>query len=351
MNTFTVGSKRVGLEGRVFIIAEVAQAHDGSLGTAHAFIDAVADTGVDAIKFQTHIASAESTPAEPWRVKFSRQDKTRYDYWRRMEFSQEQWRGLLLHAQQKKLIFLSSPFSLKAVELLEKIGIQAWKIASGEVGNDLLLHRIIESRLPVLMSSGMSSIAEIDRAIKFFQNKSCPFAVFQCSSYYPCPPEKVGLNMLSFFRKRYLCPVGLSDHSGTVFPSFAAVTLGAQLIEIHVTLSRKMFGPDVQSSVTVDELKYLVDGVRFIENMQNNPVDKESVAEELQPMRELFTKSVVATSDLAKGTVLAVQHLTVKKPGMGFPPEKLPELIGCCLRKDIKEDHIIMDEDIDWEFK
>src|SRR5918992_3358857 len=117
------------------IIAEVAQAHDGSLGMAHAFIDAIATTGADAVKFQTHIASAESTPTEPWRIQFSRQDTSRYDYWKRMEFTEAQWSGLKQHADERGLIFLSSPFSIEAVELLERVGVAAWKVASGEVSN------------------------------------------------------------------------------------------------------------------------------------------------------------------------------------------------------------------------
>src|SRR5258706_2002404 len=127
------------------IIAEVAQAHDGSLGLAHAFIDAIAAAGADAVKFQTHIAAAESTPEEPWRVKFSSQDASRYDYWKRMEFSEEQWRGLQQHAEEKELLFLSSPFSLEAVELLERVGVCAWKIASGEVSNAPMFARMADT--------------------------------------------------------------------------------------------------------------------------------------------------------------------------------------------------------------
>src|SRR5262245_5143710 len=127
--------------GRCLVIGEVALSHDGSLGLAHTFIDAIADAGADAVKFQTHIAAAESTPAEPFRVKFSRQDATRYDYWKRMEFSEEQWRGLAEHCREKQVLFVSSPFSLQAVDLLERVGQPLWKIASGETGNTQLLDR------------------------------------------------------------------------------------------------------------------------------------------------------------------------------------------------------------------
>src|SRR5215467_9214956 len=145
-----------GLSTQCCIVAEVAQAHDGSLGTAHAFIDACARAGADAIKFQTHIAAAESSPGEPWRIKFSRQDASRYDYWKRMEFTEEQWAGLALHAKERGLIFLSSPFSSEAMDLLDRLGMEAWKVGSGEIGNTPLIQRMAKTGKPVLLSSVMS---------------------------------------------------------------------------------------------------------------------------------------------------------------------------------------------------
>src|SRR5438094_2671899 len=152
-------------EARCLIVGEVAQAHDGSLGIAHAFIDAIAAAGADAVKFQTHLAHAESTPAEPWRVRFSMQDDSRYAYWRRMEFTEEQWCGLRAHAIDRGLLFLSSPFSLEAVELLMRVGVAAWKIASGEIANGSMLDRMTESGLPIMLSTGMSRLDEIDTAV------------------------------------------------------------------------------------------------------------------------------------------------------------------------------------------
>ncbi|MGI9463747.1 MAG: N-acetylneuraminate synthase family protein, partial [Aestuariivirgaceae bacterium] len=151
------------------IIAEVAQAHDGSLGTAHAYIDAAATAGADAVKFQTHIAAAESTPHEPWRVKFSDQDETRYDYWKRMEFTPEQWAGLKRHADDAGLMFLSSAFSLEAVELLKKIGIAGWKVASGEITNLDMVSAMSATGQPMLISTGMSDFDEIDAAVAAVQ--------------------------------------------------------------------------------------------------------------------------------------------------------------------------------------
>src|SRR5262245_64297932 len=159
--SFPVGPRPVGAGHPCLIIGEIAQAHDGSLGFAHAFIDAIANAGADAVKFQTHIAAAESTPAEPWRVKFSRQDVTRYDYWHRMEFAEEHWVGLKQHAEARGLAFLSSPFSNEAVDLLEKIGMVAWKVASGEVSNARLPERVVATKRPLLLYTGMSGLADL----------------------------------------------------------------------------------------------------------------------------------------------------------------------------------------------
>lgn len=328
------------------VVAEVAQAHDGSLGTAHAFIDAIARAGAGAVKFQTHIAAAESTPGEPWRVRFSQQDETRYDYWKRMEFSEEQWQGLREHAESCDLAFLSSPFSLEAVELLARVGVAAWKVPSGELGNTQLLRRIAATGLPLLLSTGMSSLAETDAAVRLARAAGSPCTVLQCTSLYPCPPEKVGLNLLPFFRDRYGCGVGLSDHSGTIYPGLAAATLGAEVVEVHVTLSREMFGPDVPASVTMPELRQLVEGIRFIEDMRASPVDKDVQAAEMQPVRDLFTKSIVARVGLPAGAVLRPEHLAAKKPGTGIPAARLQELVGRVLRRALGPDELLHESDL-----
>lgn len=330
---------------RCLIIGEVAQSHDGSLGMAHAFIDAIANAGADAVKFQTHIAAAESTPAEPWRVKFSKQDATRYDYWKRMEFTPEHWRGLAEHAKEKGLVFLSSPFSTEAVNLLEKIGMPAWKVASGEVNNKQLLDAMLKTGKPVLLSSGMSNLAELDEVTAHIRQHNIEYAVMQCSTAYPCPPEKIGLNLIPLLRERYGCAVGLSDHSGTIYPGLAAVTLGIEVLELHVAFSREMFGPDVPASVTTGELKQLVEGVRFIERMRNHHVDKNLFAEEVLPLRKLFTKSIVAGMDLSKGTLLEEKHLLLKKPGNGLSGERMKDLIGKHLLRDIQADEQILEGD------
>lgn len=337
-------------DDRILVIGEVGQAHDGSLGTAHAFIDAIADAGADAVKFQTHIAAAESRIDEPWRVRFSYEDDTRYAYWQRMEFTEEAWVGLRRHAADRSIAFLSSPFSLEAVELLRRVGVAAWKVASGEVAHSQLLDAVADTGQPVLLSSGMSSWSELDDAVeRLRRGGSGPLAVLQCTSAYPSTPEQLGLNVLGEIRARYGCPAGLSDHSGTVFPALAAAALGARALEVHVTLSRRMFGPDVAASVTSEELRTLVEGVRYLDAALGAPVDKDAVAAELASMRALFGRSVVARQGLPAGHLLVAGDLVAKKPGGGIPPAGLDALIGGRLRRGINADEPLSHDDVERE--
>jgi N,N'-diacetyllegionaminate synthase len=343
----TLKDRQVGPGHPCLVIAEVAQAHDGSLGTAHAYIDAVARTGADAIKFQTHIAAAESTPGEPFRVKFSPQDATRYDYWRRLEFTEPQWRELADHARSAGLIFLSTPFSGAAVELLDRLEVPAWKVGSGEVTNLPMLRQMAATGRPVLLSSGMSTWEELDQAVATIRGAGAEVAVFQCTTSYPCPADKIGLNVLAELRERYQCPVGLSDHSGTVFASLAAVTLGANLLEMHVVFSRECFGPDVKASLTIDQLAELVEGTRFIEQALAHPLDKQKLAGEMVELKQMFGKSIVAARDLAAGHRLTADDLALKKPGTGIPAARLDEIIGRRLVRDVQADTLLAEEHLD----
>ena len=329
------------------VIAEIGLSHEGSLGMAHAFIDAVATSHADAVKFQTHIAHAESTPSEPWRIKFSTQDATRFDYWHRTEFNEAQWKSLRKHAHDKGLLFLSSPFSIEAIDLLTKVGVDAWKVASGELNDPYFLEAMLKTGLPMIISTGMSTWSEIDEIVEAIQKKECPLAILQCTSMYPTPPEEIGLNVLSEYRERYHCAVGLSDHSGTIYPGLAAATLGAEVLEVHFTLNRQMFGPDVVASLTPEEFTSLARGVRFIESMRKNPTDKSQLSEHVKPLRKLFMKSVVAARFLPKGTILQSADLAIKKPGTGIAPKSLADCLHKRLRRDLQKDELLSMNDLE----
>jgi N-acetylneuraminate synthase len=342
-----IAGRPVGSGARCFLIAEVAQAHDGSLGAAHAYVDAVADAGIDAIKFQTHIAEAESTLDEPFRVRFSRQDETRFDYWRRMEFTAEQWSGLADHARERGIVFLSSPFSVPAVDLLKHIGMAAWKVGSGEVETADLLEAICAAGGPVLISTGMCDYAAIERATDYVRQRGSDFTLFQCTSRYPVALSEVGLNVIDELRRRFDCPVGLSDHSGTLYPALAAMARGAELIEAHVIFDRRMFGPDTPASLTVDEFRQLACARDAFFEMLGHPVDKDGMAAQMAGMRSMFGKSLALTSDLRRGTVLSADMLTLKKPGTGIAASEMAVLVGRRLKRDVEARRLLSWDDID----
>lgn len=329
------------------IIAEIAQAHDGSLGAAHAYIDAVADQGAHAIKFQTHIAAEESTLDEPWRVKFSQQDALRYDYWKRMEFTPEQWSGLADHTRERGLEFLSSPFSVAAVELLDRLDVPCWKVASGEIYNPEILAAIFATRKPVMFSSGMSSIQDLTTVTDRAMALGTPFLLFQCTTSYPCPPETWGLKLIPELRQQFDCPVGFSDHSGGIHAGLAAATIGADLLELHVTFSKAAFGPDTPASITLEELGQLVRWSREIKQSMATSYDKNAIATQSDGLRSIFGRSWTLKRPLSAGSIIAEGDLTLKKPAGGFAYEERGAIVGRTLARDKTPDRLLRLEDFE----
>lgn len=312
----------------MYIIAEIAQAHDGSLGIAHSYIDALAGTGVDAVKFQTHIAHAESSIYEPFRVKFSYEDATRYDYWKRMEFTAEQWQGLKDHCEEKGLEFISSPFSCEAVDLLEKLGVKKYKIGSGEVSNLLMLEKIARTGKDIIVSSGMSSLQELDETIAFLRPHGNAVSVMQCTTAYPTVAGQWGLSMIPGLKSRYGIPTGFSDHSGEIYACLAATALGADLLEFHVVFDKQLFGPDAKASLTVPQVRKLVEGVKAIGKDLATPAGKDS-SDQFNDLKKIFQKSLAINKSLEAGHFITLADLEAKKPaGYGIDAKDFRSVVG-----------------------
>jgi N-acetylneuraminate synthase len=301
---------------------------------------------VDVVKFQVHIAEAESSAYEPFRVKFSYEDATRYDYWARMAFSAEQWAGLKSHCETCGMEFLASPFSLAAVDLLENLGVQRYKIGSGEVRNLLMLHKIAQTGKPMLLSSGMSSWEELDATVAFLQPFGNALSLLQCTTAYPTSPEQWGLHVMAEMTQRYNLPAGFSDHSGDVFACLAAATLGASLLEFHVVFDKKMFGPDVPASLTMLQVKQLVQGVRQIEKARQSPVVKAD-NRAFASLQNMFEKSLAVNKYLPAGHLLGIDDLETKKPsGYGIPAAQFQSVIGRQLRRNLSKYAFLNEEDL-----
>lgn len=321
----------------IYYIAEIGQAHDGSLGILHSYIDALANTGVSAVKFQMHIAEAESSIHEPFRVKFSYEDATRFDYWKRMEFTLEQWKGIKKHCDEVGLDFICSPFSVMAIDWLEEIGVKYYKIGSGEVNNLLLLEKISQTNKPVIISSGMSNFSELDTTVNFLKNRNVDFSILQCTTAYPTQPEQYGLNVIKELKNRYQVKVGFSDHSSKIATNVAAVALGAEILEFHVVFNKKMFGPDAKSSLTIEEIEQLVIDCNAIQKAIQNPVDKNNNAQ-FKDLKSIFEKSLAINKSLPKGHILNLEDLEAKKPkGHGMDAQLFQQVIGKSLMKDLKK--------------
>lgn len=329
-----------------YIIAEIGQAHEGSLGILYSYIDALAQTGVDAIKFQMHIAEAESSEYEPFRVKFSLEDERRFDYWKRMGFSLEQWKGIKKHCDEVGLDFICSPFSNLAVDWLEELGVTQYKIGSGEVNNFLILEKIAQTKKPVILSSGMSSFEELDHTVAFLKERNVDFSILQCTTAYPTQPEQYGLNVIQELKARYNVPIGFSDHSARIETCVAAAVLGAEIVEFHVVFDRQIFGPDSKSSLTIEEAKTLVTSVRNIKKALEYPIDKNS-NENFRELKQIFEKSLALNKNLPKGHIIAFDDLEAKKPkGYGIEASKFMDVVGKKLIFDKNQWDFLKEEDI-----
>lgn len=326
------------------IIAEAGLLHEGSLGNAIRLAETAAECGADAVKYQLHDPAAEMIHGAPSPSHFTLE--SRWEYFGRTGFTDAQWARLKTACDDAGITFLCSVFSTEALERVEALGVERHKIPSGEVTNLALVRRAAETGKPLLLSCGMSSLDELDAAVAAVGDAD--LTLLQTTSQYPCPPERVGLNMLVELRKRYGKPVGFSDHTVEPYAAFAAVTLGATVVEKHFTLSRKAYGSDAPYAAEPPLFADLVAGIREIEAILASPVDKNGVAGTLADTKDVFEKSVVTLTPVAAGALFAEESLAAKKPGSGIPAARLAEVVGRRALRDLAADEVVADADVDW---
>ena len=327
-----------------FIIAEIAQAHDGSLGYAHSFIDIAKKCKADAIKFQIHSADHESTLDEKFRINMSSQYKSRYEYWKKMEFTLDQWIELKNHCNEKSIEFMVSVFSDHAIDIAKKLGLNNVKVASGDFFNQILLNNICASFDNLIVSTGMSLEKEILQMNQKLRRKNKKFAFLHCISKYPCSLNSLCLDSIKKLKQKLKVPVGLSDHSGTVFPAIYAIAQNANLVEVHLSMDKNQYGPDTSSSLTPKDLE-LVTSFRDKFSIFEKKVNRDSVVKSIKH-KKLFTRSLALKSDKNKGYILKKSDLTLKKPGTGIPFEKIRNLIGKKLIKNVSKKKLLRYDDI-----
>jgi N,N'-diacetyllegionaminate synthase len=274
------------------------------------------------------------------------EDETRFDYWKRMGFSLEQWKGIKHHCDHAGLDFICSPFSNLAVDWLEEIGVDCYKIGSGEVNNFLILEKIAQTGKPVILSSGMSSYIELDQTVQFLKDREVNFSILQCTTAYPTQPEEYGLNVIQELKKRYDVPVGFSDHSAKIETCIAATALGASILEFHVVFDRQLFGPDAKASLTLKETKKLVSAVQNIACALAHPIVKNN-NHAFATLKQIFEKSLAVNKNLPKNHLLTFADLEAKKPkGYGIPASSFQGVLGKKLKSDKKQWDFLNEDDL-----
>tara|TARA_Y100000590_G_scaffold469585_1_gene658413 strand:- start:1763 stop:2752 length:990 start_codon:yes stop_codon:yes gene_type:complete len=317
------------------LIAEIGSVHNGSYKKAIKLIELAKSVGADIVKFQMHIAEEETLKNAPNPSYFKKE--SRFNYFKRIEFSVNEWIKLYKFSKKKKIKFMVSPFSIKAIDILEKTGCDYYKIASGEVTNLQLLKKIIKTKKKIFLSSGMSNWKELDQAVNILK-KGKDLVIMQCTSLYPCSHKKVGLNIINQMLKKYKFDIGFSDHTTEITAAISAATIGAKFIEKHLTISRRMYGSDAKNSMEPKEFKELAKNLKNVDEMISFPLNKNNLSD-FKNTRIIFQKSIVSKKKLKKGHKINLSDLDFKKPGDGIYPNMLQLILGKKIKKNISKDY------------
>lgn len=344
-----IGNKEIGDGAPVFIIAEAGVNHNGDLETALRLVDAAAEAGADAVKFQTFQAERLTTcnaSKAAYQKETTSAEESQQTMLKRLELNEEQHREIMNYCQQRGIIFLSTPFDFESAQLLAQLDIPVFKLSSGDLTNLPFLLTIAKNQKPMIISSGMANLGEIEEAVQEIkQTGNNRLVLLHCVSSYPASYAETNLRAMATLKAAFGLPVGYSDHTlGTEVP-LAAVALGACVIEKHFTLDKNAAGPDHRASLEPGELKVMVQGIRNLEMAMGDGIKRCMSSEE--ESRLLARKSVVAAMDLLQGTVLTEAHLTLKRPGNGLSPKFFSSVLGRKIKHDLEKDHQILLEDLD----
>lgn len=330
---------------KIFIIAEAGVNHNGDAVLAKKLVDAAVEAGADAVKFQTfkaeNVVSRFAAKAE-YQKKTTDADESQFDMIKRLELNEDAHKELIGYCRDKGIIFLSTPFDLESIDMLDNLGLEIFKIPSGEITNLPYLRKIGRLKKKVILSTGMADMGEIGDAINVLTESGMQkddITVLHCNTEYPAPIEDVNLKAMLTIRDVFKVKVGYSDHTLGIEATVAAVAMGATVIEKHFTLDKNMKGPDHKASLEPDELKAMVHVIRNIEKALGNGIKKPSRSE-IKNI-PIARKSIVAAKDIKKGETFTQKNITVKRPGTGISPMRWDEIIGTKAKKDYQEDELI----------
>ena len=326
-----------------YIIAEAGVNHNGSLELAKNLVDKAKEAGADCVKFQTFIANkivSKNAAKADYQKKQTESAESQHEMLKKLELSFDDFIELNNYCKEIGIEFLSTAFDFESIDFLNQLGMQVWKIPSGEITNLPYLIKIAKLNKKVILSTGMSTMREIEDAVNILKDHGASeLIILHCTTEYPTPYEDVNLNAMLAIKERFGYEVGYSDHTMGIEVPIAAVALGAKVIEKHFTLDRTMDGPDHKASLEPSELKTMVDAIRNIELSMGTGI-KEPADSEKKNIA-IARKSIVANKSIKKGEILTEQNLTVKRPGDGISPMKWFEIIGTKAIRDFEEDELI----------
>jgi len=327
------------------IIAEAGVNHNGNLLLAKQLVDAAADAGADVVKFQTfqavHLATSQAERAS-YQKKAMGDDLSQLQMLQRLELKTEYYDELIDYCQQKQIEFLSTPFDLNSIELLQALNLQRWKIPSGEITNLPYLRKIGSLNMPVIVSTGMSTLSDIEAALLALEMSGLSrdqITLLHCTTEYPAPPYEVNLRAMQTMSQAFGVDVGYSDHTEGVAVPIAAAAMGAKVIEKHITLDKTLPGPDHQASLEPDEFSCMVNGIRTIEQALGSGI-KTPTASEISNL-PVVRKSIVASRPIRAGELFTGDNLTTKRPGTGISPMHWDDWIGRHASRDFSPDELI----------
>ncbi len=327
---------------RVMIIAEAGVNHNGDLNTAKRLIDAAKEAGADAVKFQTYCAdllAAPSAKKADYQYENTGKNRSQYEMLKELELSYDSFKELFTYCNDQNIRFLSSPFDEISMEYLDHLGVEIIKIPSGEITNYRYLKKAASLKKPIILSTGMSTVEEIQEALNLLDEGGQEITLLHCSSAYPTPMEDVNLNAMFHLKKAFKRRVGYSDHTMGVEVAVAATALGACVIEKHITLDRTMTGPDHKLSLEPNEFKLMVDSIRNIETAMGDG-RKAPSTQELKN-RDYVRKFLVAAQDIKKGDLFTMDNLCSKRCSPGISPMRLASIVGTPSNRDYKADERI----------
>ena len=321
-----IGKNTINENSSIYVIAEAGINHNGNLEIAKKMIEKASKCGTNAIKFQSFFAEELISPYNNTKL---------FDWLKKLSLTKKQQKELKKYSERKKIEFISTPSGNRSLKILKDLRVKAIKVASPDLTDYDFLRKAAKTKIPLILSTGMSTLSEIKSAVKIIKSENCPFSLLHCNSSYPSPVKDANLSTIPFFKKIFSVPVGYSDHTIGIDACLSAVSMGASIIEKHFTLDKKMEGPDQKLSANPKELKEMISKIRTIEKLIGTP--RSGITQSEKKFRKSMRKSIHSVTYIKKGTTIKKSMLTLFRPGDGIPPSMIPNLVGMKIKKDVKK--------------